>query len=196
MGLIILAVIIGGLYAGVKCFNHFALEPFISPRSQHLPPSQKFYLVDFLCLVAMIQIPFAIIGGSFFNTNNYVFGPVLGVSAAILFLANWLRSTAILTANGISQSTRRAVFILVAFPLAWLGGATAFYLVMFLLGPLPLHELRPLRSPPIVILAAVVLPIAFVLVLWLSKWVFQPIELEDTNEYHDGEASSSSAPGS
>ena len=165
VGSLLVMIAVGGLVA------YIVIQP-ISKASRTAKPLERFFMVDIISLVLLLQIPlvFLSIVARMREPSEVA---ITGAFLVIMVIAIWWRGVSLLSSLGIFGNTRRLVFIVFILPIALLGSMATY--PMFLVVFHSLAEDFEVETPGYLIVMSFaglfLLPFAIFFLRMLTHWI-------------------------
>lgn len=147
----------------------------VSKASQFATPLERFFIVDVIALIVLLQIPLTFLSVvSQMRTVGEV--AVTGGFLVLMVIAIWWRGVSILSSLSIFGNTRRFLFIVVVLPFSLLGSMATY--PMFLVVVEAMRKDFEVDTPPLLVTGSFVgilcLPFAVYGLRKLTNWVIHP----------------------
>jgi hypothetical protein len=170
-----LLILLGPLLALVL-LGRWILGPLDRAARRRKGPTQ-FTVVDFLCLVFLIQLPLALIQATLMRgaMPELAAGRILLVVACVIGGLMWWISVKQLSGAGITRTSHRCIFLAFVLPVAFFGSIAMMILVAYLIAELSSpFGARPEALWPVPVMGA--LAIAFSGAASYTRWIVRQSE--------------------
>jgi Kef-type K+ transport system membrane component KefB len=184
---------IGVLVAAALAFGAWVVRPVDrAARGRRHPP--QFSLFDFLCLFVLIQLPTGLVHGLLDVSREFVTICILDVFGWGACGAMWWVSVRTLSQAGVSNPRHRAVFLLLALPIAIFGSLALPAILLVIVAMIAEPRARAPATIGLLIAAALALFGVIYLCGRYTRWMLAAVPGRDANAAAQPSSNSSEQP--